>query len=185
VNVIFGGYGRKTKVRGEVFFPCMRCEALNVFGLVENYGYGQLYGLRLAKYKTNRLMLCSQCQDGYGLEKNQWEQAMIVSNEIKGRNYELSLKEMAELAVWLAREVFPDIADDVRELLAEQFGEAPAITADNPVEAVAELESGDTVDDYKTCPDCAEMVKAAARKCRFCGYRFDDEVNDSIAESED
>lgn len=27
--------------------------------------------------------------------------------------------------------------------------------------------------DYKTCPDCAEDVKAAARKCRFCGYKFD------------
>jgi hypothetical protein len=26
---------------------------------------------------------------------------------------------------------------------------------------------------YKQCPDCAEQVLAAARKCRFCGYRFD------------
>jgi predicted RNA-binding Zn-ribbon protein involved in translation (DUF1610 family) len=26
--------------------------------------------------------------------------------------------------------------------------------------------------DTKTCPDCAETVLAAARKCRFCGYEF-------------
>jgi hypothetical protein len=26
----------------------------------------------------------------------------------------------------------------------------------------------------KRCPDCAEDVRAAARKCRFCGYRFND-----------
>jgi|GEM_PF-4128811 hypothetical protein len=27
--------------------------------------------------------------------------------------------------------------------------------------------------DTKVCPDCAESVKAAAVKCRFCGHRFD------------
>ena len=29
------------------------------------------------------------------------------------------------------------------------------------------------VDGFKKCPDCAEMVRAEARVCRFCGYRFD------------
>lgn len=26
--------------------------------------------------------------------------------------------------------------------------------------------------EFKSCPDCAEQVRAAARKCRFCGYEF-------------
>lgn len=26
--------------------------------------------------------------------------------------------------------------------------------------------------DEKQCPDCAETVKSAARKCRFCGHTF-------------
>ena len=27
--------------------------------------------------------------------------------------------------------------------------------------------------EVKACPDCAELVLEAARKCRYCGYRFD------------
>ena len=26
---------------------------------------------------------------------------------------------------------------------------------------------------FKLCPDCAEPVRSAARKCRFCGFRFE------------
>lgn len=28
----------------------------------------------------------------------------------------------------------------------------------------------------KQCPECAELVKGEARKCRFCGYEFGDSV---------
>jgi hypothetical protein len=31
------------------------------------------------------------------------------------------------------------------------------------------------IDEYKECPECAEMVRARAKKCRFCGYRFEEE----------
>jgi hypothetical protein len=33
--------------------------------------------------------------------------------------------------------------------------------------------------EFKTCPDCAEQVRAAARKCRFCGYMFTGAPEDS------
>ena len=28
-------------------------------------------------------------------------------------------------------------------------------------------------EDSKTCPDCAEEVKSAAKKCKHCGFRWD------------
>ena len=35
--------------------------------------------------------------------------------------------------------------------------------------------------DSMTCPRCAETIKAAAKVCRFCGHRFDDDGDPSTA----
>jgi hypothetical protein len=175
--MIFGGYGRKSKVRGEVFFPCTRCDTLNAFGLVENYGYGQLYGVRVAKYKTNRAMLCSHCQDGYGLTKEQWAEAIAMSDSLKGRLDSMSASAMAASAVQLSRRIFPELTEDVRELLAEQLDEMPRAlprpTAALPEPILRETPALLRATDSKSCTDCGESVRTAARKCRFCGYRFD------------
>jgi hypothetical protein len=169
--MIFGGYGRKTKTRGEVFFPCTRCSALNPFALVENYGYGQLYGVRLAKYNSNRYLLCAYCRDGYNLDKAQWDQAMIHAQGLKARGYELTMKEMAESAVELSRRVFPDLTGDIRNLLWEQLGEQKPLEAADDSDTILVLEAAS--EEFKVCPDCAEHVKAAARKCRYCGHEFE------------
>lgn len=40
------------------------------------------------------------------------------------------------------------------------------------VQAPQEIELDADQEKQKQCPDCAEMVKQAARKCRYCGYEF-------------
>jgi hypothetical protein len=37
-----------------------------------------------------------------------------------------------------------------------------------------DMDHGDDNRPTKVCPECAESVLVAARRCRFCGYRFDE-----------
>ena len=51
---------------------------------------------------------------------------------------------------------------------------AAAYGAPNIAPAAAPGATPAADEETKVCPDCAERVKAAARVCRYCGYRFDE-----------
>jgi hypothetical protein len=57
-------------------------------------------------------------------------------------------------------------------------GSVPVAPAGSPPPAPAgpppprSAPAAQTASEFKTCPDCAEEVRFAARKCRFCGHMF-------------
>lgn len=63
----------------------------------------------------------------------------------------------------------------IADLLEKQGDPGPASpvaqTADQSRQSIGPTP---VTQEFKTCPDCAEQVRHAARKCRFCGYMFED-----------
>jgi hypothetical protein len=52
-------------------------------------------------------------------------------------------------------------------------GQFSAPTQLTPPDSPAPARISESSADLKTCPECAESVKTAAKKCRFCGYSFE------------
>jgi hypothetical protein len=66
-------------------------------------------------------------------------------------------------------------SDDLRVALAHHQGTSLTESDDDADAAPAlAMAPPPTSTGFKTCPDCAEEVRFAARKCRFCGYLFSD-----------
>ncbi len=86
---------------------------------------------------------------------------------------------------------FAEMAEANRQLLAERAAllrmqNEPVVVRSEPTanpgltEASGSGKNQGNVDEpaggFRECPDCAERVREAARKCRFCGFRFDTAV---------
>ena len=67
-----------------------------------------------------------------------------------------------------------DMIGRIRATLAALKDSPAASAAGDAMPAPAAAGESLTDGTTKTCPDCAETVKAAANVCRFCGHRFEE-----------
>ena len=68
---IFWGMGSKSKNYDGLWVPyhCSVCDDFSAFAVTENYKYGQVYGIRIAKYKAKHFLVCQKCDRAILLER--------------------------------------------------------------------------------------------------------------------
>ena len=100
--------------------------------------------------------------------KHAWEAGLPASSSNDAR----SLQEVIELGGAIRERASGREADEAARLVA-YCSEA----LQNPRRRTAWLgfrtDGAVALPETKTCPDCAETIKAAAKVCRFCGHRFE------------
>lgn len=121
----------------------------------------------------------------YLLELRQSESSQEWIRCLQSEIAQLREERIRPVGVELTSAESMELADANLRILAEQSGtlrrsgEADRVPAQSIPELLPARAQPDRVPDlpspadFKVCPDCAERVRAAANRCRFCGYRFD------------
>lgn len=157
------GSGSKNKNPEEAFVPyfCGRCDTFQNFAVLENYRYGHLYGVRIAKWNTTRWLQCLGCEGSIDIpDVEAFNAAKEISRSWKpliGTEPDMSkiLRVCSQVAIRVSRDVdagkkFAELAGDMSEY--QKAAEA----------SVFEL-------DEKFCPSCDEQRDSSENFCGECG----------------
>ena len=166
---IFWGAGSKTKNYESLWVPffCSSCQKLSPFSVVENYKYGQVYGIRIAKFKSKYFLVCPTCDRVLVIDdKLKFQAAQKIARHIKTQD--LENVDINLYVIEVAREVIInyELANDLEKILMEDKKVIKNKKEPKKIDKTKEL------DNTKVCPDCAESVKFAAKKCRYCNFVF-------------
>lgn len=126
---IFFGGGTKSKRVPNVWVPfwCSGCQQISAFQLSENYKYGQVYGIRLAKFSSKYFLSCYKCDRVIVLEsKEEYLTAKGIYEKMIQEGLEnIDLhKWTIEVARWVIKN--PELARELEKLSNEDVSSNPA-----------------------------------------------------------
>ena len=167
---IFWGGGSKSKNYDSLWVPyfCSSCRKLSPFQVTENYKYGQVYGIRIAKFKSKYFLVCPTCDRVIVVEnKEKFMNAQRIARHIKTQDLEQI--DINIFVIEVAREVIDnyEVAAELEKIIKNNEKKTVKKSSKTKV-----IDNTKELDNVKICPDCAEAVKFAAKKCRFCNYVF-------------